>query len=385
MHSQAALADDTTSYAEEPAHKATPETHQPTFSGSGQEYFRIWIVNLLLTIVTLGIYSAWAKVRRLQYFDRNTHLAGAVFDFTGNPMAILRGRILAVVLLGAYQYAFGFSLLVGIAVVLFLLAALPYLLRGALRFRLANTRYRGMRFGFNGSTEGAYYSYLPPMITVMLPTVVVALHSDPKMFLVIGLLYLLWPLMHGVIKSYQHQNLAFGNLESSYEVKARRFYGPYLLTMLIGFTSMVAVGVLAAILSKGSGGFDPKAAFSLSKILPFFLAGLVGYVMILLSSCYLQVRLGNMVWSNTSFPGIWIRSELTVWPYLKLQVTNTVLTILTLGLFRPFAVVRNYQFQLANMRLDTEDSFDHILANTAASNEGGADGVADILGVDLAL
>ena len=50
------------------------------FSGKGGEYFRIWIVNLALTILTLGIYSAWAKVRRLQYFHRNTALIGNSFD-----------------------------------------------------------------------------------------------------------------------------------------------------------------------------------------------------------------------------------------------------------------------------------------------------------------
>lgn len=49
---------------------------QLQFTGKGSEYFGIWIVNLLLTILTLGIYSAWAKVRRLQYFYRNTQLAG---------------------------------------------------------------------------------------------------------------------------------------------------------------------------------------------------------------------------------------------------------------------------------------------------------------------
>jgi len=85
----------------------TPRTDAPSvaaplafaFSGSGAEYFRIWIVNLLLTVVTLGIYSAWAKTRRLQYFYRNTRLADASFDFRGDPKAILRGRILAVLLL----------------------------------------------------------------------------------------------------------------------------------------------------------------------------------------------------------------------------------------------------------------------------------------------
>ncbi|MBQ5946610.1 DUF898 family protein [Massilia sp. ST3] len=122
-----------------PGVQAAVQVHVPVFTGSGQEYFRIWVVNLLLSLVTLGIYSAWAKVRRLQYFDRNTRLAGACFDFRGDPKAVLRGRLLALVLLAGYHYAFGFSVAFGVVVVGAILAALPYLMRGALRFRLANT------------------------------------------------------------------------------------------------------------------------------------------------------------------------------------------------------------------------------------------------------
>ncbi|MET2872051.1 DUF898 family protein, partial [Exiguobacterium profundum] len=66
---------------------AAPQPLRLRFIGSGSEYFRIWIVNLLLTIVTLGIYSAWAKVRTLQYFYRNTQLAGSSFDYHGSPIA----------------------------------------------------------------------------------------------------------------------------------------------------------------------------------------------------------------------------------------------------------------------------------------------------------
>src|SRR5215475_16145459 len=73
------------------------------FTGTGSEYFGIWIVNLLLTILTLGIYSAWAKVRRLQYFYRHTELAGTGFDFHGSPTRILLGRIIAFVMLVAYN------------------------------------------------------------------------------------------------------------------------------------------------------------------------------------------------------------------------------------------------------------------------------------------
>ena len=82
-----------------------------TFSGSGAEYFRLWIANLLLTVVTLGIYSAWAKVRRMQYFARNTQLAGASFDFRGSAWVVLRGRLLALVLLLGYRVTFGMAAL----------------------------------------------------------------------------------------------------------------------------------------------------------------------------------------------------------------------------------------------------------------------------------
>ncbi len=84
------------------------------FVGSGSEYFRIWIVNLLLTIVTLGIYSAWAKVRRLKYMYRNTQIADSSFDYHGSPIAILKGRLIALVLLIAYNFSFQLSLIAGV-------------------------------------------------------------------------------------------------------------------------------------------------------------------------------------------------------------------------------------------------------------------------------
>ncbi len=370
-----------------PVSTATPESHALTFSGSGGEYFRIWIVNLLLTIATLGIYSAWAKVRRQQYFDRNTHLAGAIFDFTGNPLAILRGRILAVILLAAYQYAFGFSLAVGLLVVAILLVSLPYLLRGALRFRLQNTRYRGMRFNFTGSTPGAYRAYVPPMLAFMLPTVLAAVTKDPKWFISVVALYLLWPWMHGVIKAYQHQHFSFGNLESRYDIRPARFYGPYLLALGMGLIAVAltfGIGILLAFISSALVG-NKTFGISSDMYVPALFAVLGAYLMYLLGGCYLHVRLANMVWTNTSFAGIWIKSELKLWSFIRLQAVNVVLTFLTLGLYRPFAVVKVYAFHLANIRVETDDSFDHIMAGSTTTSDGSADGVADLFGIDLAL
>ena len=48
--------------------KDTQKTTPVIFEGKTSEYFGIWIVNLLLSLLTLGIYSAWAKVRRKKYF-----------------------------------------------------------------------------------------------------------------------------------------------------------------------------------------------------------------------------------------------------------------------------------------------------------------------------
>jgi uncharacterized membrane protein YjgN (DUF898 family) len=69
------------------------------FAGSGWEFFKIWIVNQILSILTLGIYSAWAKVRTNRYFYGNTRLGGSGFEYHAKPITILKGRLIAVGLL----------------------------------------------------------------------------------------------------------------------------------------------------------------------------------------------------------------------------------------------------------------------------------------------
>lgn len=59
------------------------------FHGSGFGYFKIQIVNLVLTILTLGIYSGWAIVRSKRYFYSNTEISGARFSYQGSGGSIL--------------------------------------------------------------------------------------------------------------------------------------------------------------------------------------------------------------------------------------------------------------------------------------------------------
>jgi uncharacterized membrane protein YjgN (DUF898 family) len=70
--------------------------------------------------------------------------------------------------------------------------------------------------------------------------------------------------------------------------------------------------------------------------------------------------------------------------YLRLQVVNVLLTLLTLGLFRPFAVVRTWRYRVAHLRVDAPAGFEQAtqLASLRPAAAAG-DGVADFLGVDL--
>ena len=161
-----------------------PREIRPVFTGSGSEYFRIWVVNTLLTLSTLGIYSAWAKVRRTRYLWQNTRLDGFAFDYHARPIAILRGRILALSLFGFYTYAFEFSRVAGIVALLLICALGPWLFMRSQQFKLANTSWRGLRFGFETHTLEAFRIVLPILLLWFSGTLgVIWYATDPKRLL----------------------------------------------------------------------------------------------------------------------------------------------------------------------------------------------------------
>ncbi len=102
---------------------------QIRFTGSGSEYFRIWIVNLLLMLLTLGIYYPWAKVRRLRYFHGNTLVDGEPLDFHGKPIKMLKGYLLVGLLFALYSAAGNFYAVAGLIAFVIVMALWPALLK----------------------------------------------------------------------------------------------------------------------------------------------------------------------------------------------------------------------------------------------------------------
>ena len=60
------------------------------FHGSWQEYARIAFPNLLLTIVTLGIYRFWATTREREYLWSKTDFIDERLEWTGRGRCDLR-------------------------------------------------------------------------------------------------------------------------------------------------------------------------------------------------------------------------------------------------------------------------------------------------------
>ncbi len=113
-------------------------------------------MNLLLTVLTLGIYSAWAKVRRNRYIYGNLELAGSRFAYVARPGALLRGRLVAMSLLLAAViaqalYPPGWVLFAGL-----LGALVPWLIVRARMFNMRYTAYRNIRFGFAPAYAQSY-------------------------------------------------------------------------------------------------------------------------------------------------------------------------------------------------------------------------------------
>lgn len=330
------------------------------FTGSGSEYFRIWIVNLLLTLVTLGVYSAWAKVRRNKYFHHNTVLEGSSFEYHGNPVAILKGRAIAVGLFIAYNLMIqsrsgwlAFGALIGLA------AVLPWLLWKSLQFRAWNTSWRGVRFGFGGTIAEAYKTFLWwPFVTGVS-------------------LYTLLPLAHQRIKAWQHSRARFGQTSFAMAGGVRSFYAAYLIAVAAILGSLVAMGLFGVFAAFGGGKSAAGQAF-------LIVAG-VFYLVTFTTGPMVAAKIFNTVWSQTQLGPHQFESTIPLGRAAFVGVSNLLGIVLTLGLFIPWAAVRWSKLRAEHLVVHAAGPLDEFAAATQLEAKAFGEGVADLGGFDLGL
>lgn len=338
---------------------AGQEQHEFQFHGSGLEYFRIWVVNLFLTVLTLGIYSAWAKVRRLQYFYRNTQLAGASFDYHGSPKAILRGRMIGGGLLAVYNTASNLNPLLGLAIGLALSAMMPWLLMRSLRFKLYNTSYRGLRFGFAGQTRGAYDAFLKYPFLAGISA------------------YLLAPLAHQRIKHYQFNNSQFGRTSFSFDASAKSFYWIYLSAVAVmAGAVLLAFAVYTQLAPADHHNVEAMSVAVLS-------AGSVPVVAFVVVSALFVAYMQNLIWNSTGLGPHSFYSDVSARRMLWIGATNFIYTLVTLGLYKPFATVRLLRYKLESMGLVASGALAEFVANEQQQVSAAGEETAEMFDADI--
>lgn len=388
------------SAAAEPAFDA-PSEHRLDirFTGSGSEYFRIWIVNLLLTLVTLGLYYPWAKVRRLRYFYGNTLVGGHPLDFHGDPKTMLRGYLLVAVMFVLYSVAGNFSAVAGLVAFVILAAIWPALLKSSMQFRLANTSWRGLRFRFVGGLAQAYAAFLPMFVPGLFFVAAFAAIDDPEhppawyaafAGSVTLATLLVAPWLWWKLKKYQHDHYAFGPWQTRLTAGRASFYGVFLKTfamfMLAGALLAALAGLVAALGIAGGAWAQGESGAMLGVLLGMVIlfAGLV--VVQLVPRPYFVSRMQNLLWSRTGNEAMRFGSELRFWPLLGLTLKNWLLVLLTLGLYWPFAAVATQRMRVEAVSVTTKVDPDDLADPTrGAEGEAAGDAAGDLFGLDIGL
>ena len=337
------------------------------FTGRGWEYFGIWLANVALSVITFGIYSPWAKVRRLKYFYRNTTLASSPFDFHGDPVKILFGRLIAIVFFSVYSALSNLEPPYAFIPPLFALIFSPFLIQRALKFRLRYSSYRGLNFNFTGSVKGALLN------AVLYPGL---------SFIIFGLLY---PFGFRQWRRYQLRNSAFGKTNFDYDAKIGGFY----LMFFFGWLPLVATAIVSIVLFTlfaQQASSDNKIPFDQLPLTVQYI--IIAFAVILPCSFFLSRGLyqyfkHRLTYNNLKIGHYSFRSTIRIFPCILTYLSNDIFSILTLGLFRPFAAVRATRLLATNVEVTGPAALDSFVGdNLTAVSTTGAEAV-DFFDIDI--
>ncbi len=344
-----------------------------TFTGTPREYFGIWIVNVLLTILTLGIYSAWAKVRRQRYFYGNTWLAGANFEYHARPVQILIGRIIVLALLAAYNVALQFFPIFGLAIGLLLLGALPWLVMRGMRFTARVTSYRTIRFDFTGTYWGAFRAYILGGLVIYLSAGILA------------------PLASQWIWNYRFSNLRYGDRPISCEPRLEKMFAQWWMPAIVFVGgALVTIGLVVLVVAATFSGFgepdvDADSPGAGIMVLAMIYFAFVPFILLYaFASLLYTAGTRNVAFNETVIDGRhMLASSIARWRYAWIAVSNFFATVFTLGLARPWAAIRMARYLALVTALDATGSLDDYFGTMRDSGAAVGSEFMDVEGFDV--
>ncbi|TMJ11640.1 MAG: DUF898 domain-containing protein [Alphaproteobacteria bacterium] len=334
------------------AEDVQPET-AIEFTGTWREYLPIALTNLLLTVVTLGIYRFWAKARERRYLWSRTRFIDEHLEWTGTGKEMFVGFLIVfLILLPVFYLANTFIqglVLRGetreAGLLFFVLYGLVFYLIGvarfrALRYRLSRTWWHGIR---GGSADGGW------ALGLLIPWAMTSLWNDRWNRMSFG----------------QHQFEAAADTEGLFA----RWLLVYLVPVVGFFILIAAAGSVGSMITEGA---QPGPGFLVAMVL-----GVIGfYAAFLLVSLSYYAAYYREVALATSIAGIRFEFDARTRDWLKLILGNIALIIITLGVGALFLGYRNWAFAVRHMEAGGEIHLDTLTQSTSRA-PGDAEGLAD--------
>ncbi|UTZ22321.1 YjgN family protein [Vibrio campbellii] len=332
-----------------------------SFKGRGEEFFGIWIVNVLLSVVTLGIYSAWAKVRTKRYFYGNTYIDGDNFEYHAEPMQILKGRLVALAIILVWGIANSFIPQLALVLLPLFYVALPWLLWSNARFDSAMTSYRNVHFSFNSSLKDAYITILgrgfgaalAVMVFIVICVAVASVSQAASVILGLCSVVVMAALSGWVVVGVQRyfvNGYRYGDWQFSGELETSFFVKTYLKAVAFGLGTVVVISIVAVLMlmQLHDGNLTSLYKSESTPVIMMYICS-IGYTIGL--TAYTATRTRNYVFSRMKLEkkgqqknSFTFKSTYTVDGYMRLITSNFLLQVVTLSIARPWVMVRTSRY-----------------------------------------
>ncbi len=339
------------------------------FRGRAGEYFGIWLVNILLTIVTIGIYSAWAKVRRNRYFYGNTFVDGHSFDYHARGMQIFIGRVIVVGYLIVYNIVLTFMPLAGAVLAVGMLLLLPWIVARSLRFNARVTSYRNIRFDFVGTTWGAFVALILGGLVAVVSLGILA------------------PFASRWLYRYIFNNLRYGDRAFASDPGIGKLYGVWWISALIGalglmMSVLVGYGLFSAL---EASGIDPETTEGSFQIIGALYMTLIPLLAIYaIAAIIYRVGVRNVVMRATVFDGRHrLYADLSPFRYLWIVASNLIVSVFSFGLMRPWAAIRERRYTVEHSGIAFDGDIGEVIASIEATGSAVTAEYIDMEGFDF--
>ena len=352
------------------------------FHGRSGEIFGIFIVNLLLTIVTLGFYRFWGKTRLRRYLWNHMSVGGDRLEYTGTGKELFIGFLIVVFLvllplfggveawkayteISAPELVFIPEICQTIAI----FYLIPVALYRARRYRLTRTQWRGIRGGQSGSAWAygaislAYY-----VLTVLS-------------------LGLAWPYFSVRLTTFKMANTWFGDRRVAFEASSRALYRTFLKVWAL-YLLLTLVPVAGAALYGITGetnieviGISPAAEgdemgwFSVTQLL-LLLTLPVAFFVFRIPWLWYRAAETRYFAGQIRYEGLAFAARVSGGRLVRLTLGNLFITIVTIGLGLPIVYRRIGTFLAECFHIEGEQDMEAIRQSTAQGPKTG-EGLAD--------